>query len=72
MLELFCASHGWTYEVKADLGSGMTYRKKGLLRLLNMLIDTEIKRLVVTHTGIVFSASVLNWYLPSAKCKTLK
>ena len=67
MLELFCASHDWTYEVKADFGSGMTYRKKGLLRLLNMLIDTKIKRLVVTHTGIVFSASVLNWYLPSAK-----
>lgn len=27
----------------------MNCRKKGLLRLLNMLIDTEIKRLVVTH-----------------------
>ena len=49
MLELFCASHGWTYEVKADLGSGMTYRKKGLLRLLNMLADNKINRLVVTH-----------------------
>ncbi len=49
VLELFCASHGWTYEVIADLGSGMNYRKKGLLRLLNMLIDGEIERLVVTH-----------------------
>ena len=71
-MNFFCSSHSWTHEVIADLGSGMNYRKKGLLRLLNMLIDTEIKRLVVTHTGIVFSASGLNWYLPSAKCKTLK
>ena len=49
MLELFCASHGWTYEVIADLGSRMNYRKKGLLRLLNMLADNKINRLVVTH-----------------------
>ena len=27
----------------------MNYRKKGLLRLLNMLIDDKIERLVVTH-----------------------
>lgn len=49
MLELFCASHGWTHEVIADLGSGMNYRKKGLLRLLNMLADNKLNRLVVTH-----------------------
>lgn len=49
VLELFCASRGWTFEVLADLGSGMNYRKRGLLRLLNMLVDGEIERLVVTH-----------------------
>ncbi len=27
----------------------MTYRKKGLLRLLNMLADNKLNRLVVTH-----------------------
>ena len=27
----------------------MNYRKKGLLRLLNMLIDDKIEQLVVTH-----------------------
>ena len=49
MLELFCGSHSWTDEVIADLGSGMNCRKKGLLRLLNMLIDDKIEQLVVTH-----------------------
>jgi hypothetical protein len=31
---LYCARHGWTLDVVADLGSGMNYRKKGLKRLL--------------------------------------
>ena len=49
VLELFCASHGWAFEVISDLGSGMNYRKKGLIRLLNLLIDDKVERLVVTH-----------------------
>ena len=35
VLELYCAQQGWTFEVIADLGSGMNYHKKGLKRLLN-------------------------------------
>jgi predicted site-specific integrase-resolvase len=34
VLELYCAKQGWKFEVIADLGSGMNYRKKGLKRLL--------------------------------------
>ena len=34
VLELYCAKQGWTFEVIADLGSGMNYHKKGLKRLL--------------------------------------
>lgn len=30
MLEMFCSSHGWTYELLSDLGSGMNYQKRGL------------------------------------------
>jgi predicted site-specific integrase-resolvase len=29
VLELFCATNGWQFEVISDLGSGMNYRKKG-------------------------------------------
>jgi predicted site-specific integrase-resolvase len=49
VLELFCAKNGWTYEVVSDLGSGMNYHKKGLVRLLNELVDGDVERLVITH-----------------------
>lgn len=49
VLELFCARQGWTFEVIADLGSGMNYHKKGLRRLLDYVIEGKVGRLVVTH-----------------------
>jgi predicted site-specific integrase-resolvase len=49
VLELYCAAQGWTFEVIADLGSGMNYNKKGLKRLLDAIIDGEVGRLVITH-----------------------
>lgn len=49
VLELYCARQGWTFEVIADLGSGMNYNKKGLKKLLDAIIDGQIGRLVITH-----------------------
>ena len=49
VLELYCARQGWTFTVVADLGSGMNYRKKGLKRLLNDVVEGRIGRLVITH-----------------------
>lgn len=49
MLSLYCASNGWSYEVVADLGSGMNYRKKGLKSLLEAIINGAVERLVLTH-----------------------
>lgn len=49
VLEIYCARQGWTFEVIADLGSGMNYHKKGLKRLLNMILADEVGRLVITH-----------------------
>lgn len=49
VLELYCARQGWTFEVVADLGSGMNYRKKGLRRLLDDIISGRVGRLVITH-----------------------
>ncbi|WP_375641694.1 MULTISPECIES: IS607 family transposase [unclassified Bartonella] len=49
VLELYCASQGWAYELISDLGAGMNYRKKGLKRLLDALIKNEIGCLVITH-----------------------
>ena len=49
VLEMYCAAQGWTYEVVADLGSGMNYHKIGLKRLLNAILQDEVGRLVITH-----------------------
>lgn len=49
LLEAYCASQGWTYEIVTDLGSGMNYRKKGLKRLLDDIVDDRVGRLVITH-----------------------
>jgi predicted site-specific integrase-resolvase len=49
VLEIYCAKQGWTFEVIADLGSGMNYRKKGLKRLLDAVLSNQVGRLVLTH-----------------------
>jgi putative resolvase len=49
LLETFCAAKGWRYEVIQDLGSGMNYRKKGLKRLLEMIMRRQMRRLVIAH-----------------------
>ena len=49
VLEMYCARQGWTFEVISDLGSGMNYRKKGLKRLLDEIVEGRVGRLVVSH-----------------------
>ena len=49
ILELYCASHGWQFEIISDLGSGMNYHKKGLKKLLDEILFGKIERLVITH-----------------------
>jgi len=49
LLTQYCVANGWQFEVIQDLGSGMNYRKKGLKRLLELILERTIKRLVLTH-----------------------
>lgn len=49
MLSLYCAANGWSFEVISDLGSGMNYRKRGLKKLLEGIIEGDVGRLVLTH-----------------------
>lgn len=49
ILELYCSKQGFNYEVIQDLGSGMNYYKKGLTKLLNLILEGKVKRLVLTH-----------------------
>ena len=48
-LETCCARKGWRYELIQDLGSGMNYRKKGLKRLLEMILNRQVSSVVLTH-----------------------
>ena len=49
VLEAFCNKNGWQTEIIRDLGSGMNYNKKGLLRLLELMVHGQMSRLVITH-----------------------
>ena len=49
ILETFCSKHGWRTEIIRDLGSGMNSNKKGLLRLLELMVHGQMSRLVITH-----------------------
>jgi putative resolvase len=49
VLELFCASNGWQVEIIRDLGTGLNYSKKGLKRLINLITDNKVERLVITN-----------------------
>ena len=49
-LKLYCASNGWSVEFIADIGDDAAgYRKKGLKRLLDGVMDGSICRVVITH-----------------------
>ena len=43
VLEHYCAKSGFNYEIIQDLGSGMNYYKKGLTKLLNLILEGQEK-----------------------------
>ncbi|RMF16919.1 MAG: IS607 family transposase [Alphaproteobacteria bacterium] len=49
MLVQFCAARGWSCETITDVGSGMNYNKRGLRKLLHLLLEDDVERLVLTH-----------------------
>ena len=49
ILEQYCSKQGFNYEVIQDLGSGINYYEKGLTKLLNLILEGQVKRLVLTH-----------------------
>ena len=49
VLESYCNKNGWQTEIIRDFGSGMNYKKQGLLQLLDLIVNGQISRLVITH-----------------------
>ncbi|BCD51730.1 hypothetical protein NHP194022_14010 [Helicobacter suis] len=71
VLELYCSKLGLDYEVITDLGSGMNYYKKGLTKLLNLILRGQVKRLVLP-IRIDCCALELSWVLAFVRLKKLK
>ncbi len=49
VLESFCGTNGWVYEIIQDLGSGLNFQKRGLKKLIQNICSGNIDRLVLTH-----------------------
>lgn len=49
VLESYCAQKGYDFEIISDLGSGMNYKKKGLVKLIKLICSEQVDRLVLTH-----------------------
>ncbi len=49
MLETYCAAKGWRTDIIADLGSGMNFNKRGLRRLIEIILHRKTRQLVLTH-----------------------
>ncbi|MFP4119917.1 IS607 family transposase [Coleofasciculus sp.] len=49
VLEAYCLHHGYNFEIIKDLGSGLNYKKRGLQKLLQLIMDEQLDRLVITN-----------------------
>lgn len=47
VLELYCTERGFDPYTLQDIGSGLNYRKKGLLKLIDLLQRNEVERLII-------------------------
>ena len=49
VIELYCASKGYSYKIIEDIGSGLNYNKKGLLHLIDLIQSDFVEGIVITH-----------------------
>lgn len=49
ILESYCAKNGYNFEIISDLGSGLNYKKKGLVKLIKLICSNQVERLVISH-----------------------
>ena len=47
-LVAYCEHKSWQVELIKDIGSGLNYKKRGLNKLIEKIINEEISRLVIT------------------------
>ena len=65
-LDDYCAAECKNYEVIDDLGSGLNYKKRGLKKLIHLILGGRVDRLILTHKDrlLRFGAEII-FYLCS-------
>ena len=58
-----CERQGYSYEVISDIGSGINYNKRGLTKLIRLLLSGEVKRLVITNKDRLLRFGALTNFL---------
>lgn len=48
-LKTYAYTKGYSFELITDIGSGMNYKKEGLKKLIRMVCNKEIKKLVILY-----------------------
>ena len=48
-LDDYCKIQNEPYEVIDDLGSGLNYKKRGLKKLIKLILSGKVKKVVLTH-----------------------
>ena len=45
----YCIANGYQFDIIKDIGSGINYNKKGLNRLLKMVVNKEVDKIVILY-----------------------
>jgi len=45
----YCLTKGYQFEIIKDIGSGINYNKKGINKLLEMVINKEVSKIVILY-----------------------
>ena len=48
-LSKYCDAQKLEYEIISDLGSGLNYKKRGLTKLINLICNSKVSKLVLVH-----------------------
>ena len=48
-VKLYMCAKGYKFEIITDIGSGINYNKKGLHQLLDMVVSSEVEKIVVLY-----------------------
>ena len=48
-VKMYMYAKGYQFEIITDIGSGINYNKKGLNQLLDMVINSEVEKIVILY-----------------------